>query len=115
MLNLQKFNCVQLLIFPMDLNWPAHTSLNTFIPLNKIFDFLNFLSFQWYPESARYFLVSNQYDKANKLLQKMSDMNGKDLPPGKLVHVSECNKRGRIQDLLNKDYRKATLLFWYIW
>ncbi|XP_054717899.1 synaptic vesicle 2-related protein-like [Uloborus diversus] len=77
--------------------------------------FLVIVSLKWYPESARFFLVSNQHDKAETILQKMAAQNDKDLPPGHLVQISTMAKRGRIQDLLSKEYRRATFLFWYIW
>ncbi|XP_042903267.1 synaptic vesicle 2-related protein isoform X2 [Parasteatoda tepidariorum] len=77
--------------------------------------FLVILSLKWYPESARYYLVSNQYKKATDILQKMADTNGVELPPGKLVEVTTSYRRGRIKDLLGKEYRLTTLLIWYIW
>ncbi|CAL1283222.1 unnamed protein product [Larinioides sclopetarius] len=69
----------------------------------------------WYPESARYYLVSNQRDQAIRVLQEMATMNGVDLPPGHLVEVSEEQKRGQVKDLLSKEYRLSSILFWYIW
>ncbi|GBL76114.1 Synaptic vesicle 2-related protein [Araneus ventricosus] len=73
------------------------------------------LVFKWYPESARYYLVSNQRDRAIKVLQEMASMNGVDLPPGQLVEVSDEHKRGQVKDLLSKEYRLSSILFWYIW
>ncbi|GFY06947.1 synaptic vesicle 2-related protein [Trichonephila clavipes] len=73
------------------------------------------LVIKWYPESARYYLVSNQRDRAVKILQQMATMNGTELPPGQLVQMSEEHKRGRVQDLLSKEYRLSSVLFWYIW
>ncbi|GFS63839.1 synaptic vesicle 2-related protein, partial [Nephila pilipes] len=69
----------------------------------------------WYPESARYYLVSNQHDLATRTLEKMAKTNGKELPPGRLAQVGVDIKRGRLSDLLNKSYRRTSLLFWYIW
>lgn len=71
--------------------------------------------FKWNPESARFYLVSNKYKQAQKILQEMAKINGTKLPPGKLVEMNTCTKRGRLQDLLTKEYRTSILLFWYIW
>ncbi|GBM42045.1 Synaptic vesicle 2-related protein [Araneus ventricosus] len=70
---------------------------------------------KWYPESARYYLVSGQYDRAVKILQRVAKTNGTDLPPGRLVQVIAEEKRGRFKDLLTKEYRVATLIIWYTW
>ncbi|GBM42040.1 Synaptic vesicle 2-related protein, partial [Araneus ventricosus] len=72
------------------------------------------LCLNWYPESARYYLVSHQYERAVEVLQKVAKTNGTDLPPGRLVHVFTKEKRGRLKDLLSKEYRVATLLIWYL-
>ncbi|XP_035231017.1 synaptic vesicle 2-related protein-like, partial [Stegodyphus dumicola] len=77
--------------------------------------FLVIISLKWYPESARYYLVSNRHEEARKILEKMATMNGTQLPYGHLIEVSQCKRRGRFWDLLSKEYRKSTLLFWYIW
>ncbi|CAL1299453.1 unnamed protein product [Larinioides sclopetarius] len=73
------------------------------------------ISLKWYPESARYYLVSGQYDRAIKVLQRVAKTNDTDLPPGRLVQVIAEEKRGRFKDLLSKEYRLATLLIWFIW
>ncbi|GIX93452.1 synaptic vesicle 2-related protein [Caerostris extrusa] len=73
------------------------------------------IAMKWFPESARYYLVSGQRDKAIDILQQMAKMNGCELPPGQLVHVSEEQKLGRVKDLLSKEYRLSSFLFWYIW
>ncbi|KFM60808.1 Synaptic vesicle 2-related protein, partial [Stegodyphus mimosarum] len=77
--------------------------------------FLVIISLKWYPESARYYLVSNRHEEARKILERMAIMNGTQLPYGHLIEVSQCKRRGRFWDLLSKEYRKSTLLFWYIW
>ncbi|GIY42077.1 synaptic vesicle 2-related protein, partial [Caerostris darwini] len=73
------------------------------------------IAMKWFPESARYYLVSGQRDKAIDILQQMAKMNGCELPPGQLVQVSEEQKLGRVKDLLSKEYRLSSILFWYIW
>ncbi|CAL1283223.1 unnamed protein product [Larinioides sclopetarius] len=73
------------------------------------------LSLKWYPESARYYLVSDQRDRAVKILNTLAKTNGQELPPGELTKVDLDIKRGRLQDLLGKEYRRTSLLFWYIW
>ncbi|GIY32471.1 synaptic vesicle 2-related protein [Caerostris extrusa] len=73
------------------------------------------VSLKWYPESARYYLVSGQYEKAVKILRKLANLNGTGLPPGRLEEVTPSKERGRLKDLLSKDYRRSTLLLWFIW
>ncbi|GFY51774.1 synaptic vesicle 2-related protein [Trichonephila inaurata madagascariensis] len=73
------------------------------------------ISYKWYPESARYYLVSGQYERAVDTLQKLSNMNGVDLPSGRLLHVKTQEKRGDLKYLLCKEYRITSLLLWYIW
>ncbi|GIY13348.1 synaptic vesicle 2-related protein [Caerostris darwini] len=77
--------------------------------------FIVILSLKWYPESARYYLVSGQQENAERILRKLAETNRAELPPGRLIHVGEEAKRGRIGDLLSPDYRRTSLLFWYIW
>ncbi|GIY29072.1 synaptic vesicle 2-related protein [Caerostris extrusa] len=77
--------------------------------------FIVILSLKWYPESARYYLVSGQQENAERILRKLAETNRAELPPGRLIHVGEKAKRGRIGDLLSPDYRRTSLLFWYIW
>ncbi|KAG8199266.1 hypothetical protein JTE90_003689 [Oedothorax gibbosus] len=71
-------------------------------------------SLKFYPESARYHLVSGQYDKACAIVAKMAGTNRRDLPPGKLVRV-EVKSRGRLRDLLSSEHRRTSLLLWLIW
>lgn len=88
------------------------------IVTNFVPNLINFLSFnvpQWYPESARYYLVSNQTEKAVDTLKWMADMNKAQLPKGKLVEMDACEQRGNVIDLLKPKMRRTTLLFWYIW
>ncbi|KAF8793341.1 synaptic vesicle 2-related protein-like [Argiope bruennichi] len=73
------------------------------------------MSLKWYPESARFYLVSDQRERAVKILEIMATTNYEELPPGELTKVGLDFKRGRLQDLLGKEYRKTSLLFWYIW
>ncbi|XP_042903276.1 synaptic vesicle 2-related protein [Parasteatoda tepidariorum] len=90
-------------------NWRillAITSLPAFIVV---------ISLKWYPESSRYYVVSNQHEKAIKILDKMAKCNNTVAPPGELEELKETAVRGRLQDLLNQKLRKTTLIFWYIW
>lgn len=76
---------------------------------------ISVLSIKCYPESARYYLVSNKYKEALKVIKGMASMNKKELPPGQLMPIAECPQRGRIADLFTPGYKRSTLLFWYIW
>ncbi|CAL1299447.1 unnamed protein product, partial [Larinioides sclopetarius] len=72
------------------------------------------ISLKWYPESARYYFVSDQHERAIEVLQEVAKTNGKDLPTGHLLHVVAEEKRGRLKELLSKEYRVTTLLLWYL-
>ncbi|XP_071036756.1 synaptic vesicle 2-related protein isoform X2 [Parasteatoda tepidariorum] len=73
------------------------------------------IAIKWYPESARYFLVSNKPEEADKILKKMADMNNVSLPDGQLAYFCYGKSRGRIGDLFRKEYKRTTLFFCYIW
>ncbi|GFY06910.1 synaptic vesicle 2-related protein [Trichonephila clavipes] len=69
---------------------------------------------KWYPESARYFLVSRQYDRAVKQLEEMLDMNKVFMPPGKLKDLKINEDRGSVKNLFKKEHIITTILLWYI-
>ncbi|GFY55965.1 synaptic vesicle 2-related protein [Trichonephila inaurata madagascariensis] len=69
---------------------------------------------KWYPESARYFLVSRQYDRAVKQLEEMLDMNKVFMPPGKLRELKINENRGSVKNLFKKEHIITTILLWYI-
>ncbi|GFU08209.1 synaptic vesicle 2-related protein [Nephila pilipes] len=73
-----------------------------------------FFMMRWYPESARYFLVSRQYNRAVKQLEQLLDTNKKRMPPGRLKELGLIKPRGRLADLLSKEYIFTTILLWYI-
>ncbi|GFY55962.1 synaptic vesicle 2-related protein [Trichonephila inaurata madagascariensis] len=100
------------------LMWVVMEYLNNWrilLALASVPSLIVILSLKWYPESARYYLVSNQHELATRILEKMAKTNGKELPPGNLAQVGLDIKRGRLSDLLTKSYRRTSLLFWYIW
>ncbi|GBL76135.1 Synaptic vesicle 2-related protein [Araneus ventricosus] len=73
-----------------------------------------FFAIKWYPESARYYLVSHQYNRAVKQLEQMLEMNKVRIPPGRLKKSSKLEERGNLLSLLRKEYRVTTLMLWYI-
>ncbi|KAL3041750.1 hypothetical protein OYC64_019848 [Pagothenia borchgrevinki] len=68
----------------------------------------------WLPESARFHLLTGKTGKAMETLARIAKDNGKPMPKGKLVGNKQ-NERGRIKDLFTHQYRKTTLLLWFIW
>ncbi|KAF8776926.1 Synaptic vesicle 2-related protein like [Argiope bruennichi] len=73
-----------------------------------------FLAYKWYPESARYYLVSQQHEKAVKQLEQLARLNNIEMPKGDLK-LPEEEARGRIWDLFKPELRVSTLLMWYLW
>ncbi|KAF8793344.1 Synaptic vesicle 2-related protein like [Argiope bruennichi] len=73
-----------------------------------------FFAIKWYPESARFYLVSHQYSRAVKQLEQMLEMNKVRIPPGRLKKVSQIEERGNLLSLLRKEYIATTLMLWYI-
>ncbi|KAK5900919.1 hypothetical protein CgunFtcFv8_025839 [Champsocephalus gunnari] len=74
-----------------------------------------FLCFcHWLPESARFHLLMGKTGKAMETLARIAKDNGKPMPKRKLVG-NQQNERGRIKDLFTPQYRKTTLLLWFIW
>lgn len=70
----------------------------------------------WLPESARFHAASGNYDKALGILQRIADDNGKPMPLGRLIldDVQEM-RRGHMADLLIPEFKRTTLLLWFIW
>ncbi|XP_065106201.1 synaptic vesicle 2-related protein-like [Paramisgurnus dabryanus] len=68
----------------------------------------------WLPESARFDVLRGREDKALKTLKNIAAANGSCMPKGRLVANIQGN-RGRIRDLFIPEYRKTTLLIWFIW
>ncbi|XP_065836696.1 synaptic vesicle 2-related protein-like [Oscarella lobularis] len=65
------------------LNW------HYFLAFTAIPSCLFLLYFKFIPESPRYYLVSNQIQKAKEVLEQAAKRNGKSLPPGELVFEKE--------------------------
>ncbi|XP_055055431.2 synaptic vesicle 2-related protein isoform X1 [Misgurnus anguillicaudatus] len=68
----------------------------------------------WLPESARFDVLRGREDKALNTLKRIAAANGTCMPKGRLVANRQGN-RGRIRDLFIPEYRKTTLLIWFIW
>ncbi|XP_061590175.1 synaptic vesicle 2-related protein-like [Cololabis saira] len=68
----------------------------------------------WLPESPRFDVLIGRREKAILTLTRIANDNGKPMPPGKLVDYKQTD-RGQIKDLFSHQYRKTTLLLWFIW
>lgn len=68
----------------------------------------------WLPESARFDVLIGNHEKALVTLKRIAADNGKTLPPGILTANKQVH-RGRIKDLFTPEYRRTTLLLWFIW
>ncbi|XP_038674624.1 synaptic vesicle 2-related protein [Scyliorhinus canicula] len=68
----------------------------------------------WLPESARYDVLSGNQEKAIATLKRIATENGAPMPLGKLI-VARQDDRGHIRDLFTPQFRKTTILLWFIW
>ncbi|GFY38303.1 synaptic vesicle 2-related protein [Trichonephila inaurata madagascariensis] len=73
--------------------------------------------FKWFPESPRYYLVSQQPEKALETLERMTRINKTHIPEGNLkpYEKHESKERGRFLNLFQPEHRRSILLMWYIW
>ncbi|XP_041754022.1 synaptic vesicle 2-related protein isoform X1 [Coregonus clupeaformis] len=69
----------------------------------------------WLPESPRFDVLSGNRKNAMKTLRLIAANNGKSMPVGELIDNKHEEDRGRIRDLLTPQYRRTTLLLWFIW
>ncbi|XP_068191236.1 synaptic vesicle 2-related protein-like isoform X2 [Antennarius striatus] len=69
---------------------------------------------KWLPESPRFDLLTGNTEKAMATLQLIAKENGKTMPEGKVI-THKQKERGQIKDLLSPQYRRTTLLLWFIW
>ncbi|XP_068183752.1 synaptic vesicle 2-related protein-like isoform X1 [Antennarius striatus] len=68
----------------------------------------------WLPESPRFDLLTGNTEKAMVTLQRVARENGKTMPQGKVIAHKQKN-RGQFKDLFSSEYRRTTLLLWFIW
>ncbi|XP_042580054.1 synaptic vesicle 2-related protein-like [Cyprinus carpio] len=68
----------------------------------------------WLPESARFDVLRGREDKALDTLKCIAAANGSSVPKGRLIANTQTD-RGRIRDLFIPEYRRTTLLVWFIW
>uniref|UniRef100_A0A667ZVP8 Synaptic vesicle 2-related protein-like n=1 Tax=Myripristis murdjan TaxID=586833 RepID=A0A667ZVP8_9TELE len=68
----------------------------------------------WLPESARFDVLVGNREKALATLKRIAADNGKSMPKGTLVANKQA-ERGRVRDLFTPQYRRTTLLLWFIW
>ncbi|XP_030598810.1 synaptic vesicle 2-related protein [Archocentrus centrarchus] len=68
----------------------------------------------WLPESPRFDVLTGRREKARATLTRIAKENGKTLPQGKMIAYNQI-ERGRIKDLFAPQYRRTTLLLWFIW
>ncbi|GFU13806.1 putative transporter svop-1 [Nephila pilipes] len=71
----------------------------------------------WFPESPRYYLVSQQVEKAQEKLEVMARINKVELPKGRLKSYKkhESKERGHFLNLFQAEHRTSVFLMWYIW
>ncbi|KAL2100506.1 hypothetical protein ACEWY4_004900 [Coilia grayii] len=68
----------------------------------------------WLPESARYDVLAGNTLKAMTTLKRIAATNGMEMPKGRLI-TDRQDERGKIKDLLTPEYRRTTILLWFIW
>ncbi|XP_068183844.1 synaptic vesicle 2-related protein-like isoform X2 [Antennarius striatus] len=68
----------------------------------------------WLPESPRFDLLTGNTERAMVTLQRVARENGKTMPQGKVI-AHKQKDRGQIKDLFSPEYRRTTLLLWFIW
>ena len=75
------------------------------------------LSATWLPESARFNALTSHGDEAIDTLAEIARVNGRSMPVGRLIVDDEYfyANRGSFSDLLNREFRKLTVLLWSIW
>ncbi|XP_073257422.1 synaptic vesicle 2-related protein-like isoform X1 [Porites lutea] len=69
----------------------------------------------WLPESCRYYLAAGEKEKAVRMLQKVARVNKSEMPVGILKDASENGRQGQFKDLISPEFRKTTILLWFIW
>jgi len=105
--------CLAWLILPVlgdEIGWKYYV-LATSVPI-WIMAILTF----WTPESAHWFCTVGYFDKAEKMIQWVAKMNGKEPLRGRLVRENKIiEERGKIKDAFVPKYRWATfiLIFGY--
>lgn len=68
------------------------------------------------PESPRYLSVKGRQKEVEEVLQRISKLNQKDLPPGRFVCASpSVDEKLGVRTLLQPNLRLRTLLLWTIW
>ncbi|XP_072228190.1 synaptic vesicle 2-related protein-like [Leuresthes tenuis] len=68
----------------------------------------------WLPESPRFDVLTGRREKAMATLTRIAKENGKAMPQGALIDYKQT-ERGQIKDLFSPQYRRTTLLLWFIW
>ncbi|GFU13801.1 synaptic vesicle 2-related protein [Nephila pilipes] len=78
---------------------------------------INLLFIKWYPESPRYFLISEQPEKATKRLEEMASMNKVKMPEGRLKPYKKdrSEESGHFLDLFKPERRWSTVLKCFLW
>jgi putative MFS transporter len=66
------------------------------------------------PESPRYLLVNNRVEEAQRVLEHVARVNGRELPE---LHLEALppSRPSRVSDLLRPELRRTTLMLWVIW
>lgn len=99
--------CLAWIVLPT-LGWRWLLGLSS-IPL-----FCLFLCYPLLPESPRYLLISDEYDKAVAVLQQAAQANGAPPLEGTLSREFKETK-GHVLELLSPSVRRLSLLLWVLW
>uniref|UniRef100_A0A914LFP4 Major facilitator superfamily (MFS) profile domain-containing protein n=1 Tax=Meloidogyne incognita TaxID=6306 RepID=A0A914LFP4_MELIC len=75
------------------------------------------ISCLWLPESARYLVAAGRPDLAISSLQRIAKLNGRSLPPGRLIEGNKAtiNGRGKLFDLFSPTLAGTTFRLWILW
>ncbi|CAK5006901.1 unnamed protein product [Meloidogyne enterolobii] len=75
------------------------------------------ISCLWLPESARYLVAAGRPDLAISSLQRIAKLNGRSLPPGRLIEGNKAtiNARGKLTDLFSPTLAGTTFRLWILW
>ena len=80
---------------------------------------LSLVGFPFIGESPKYYLASNDFEKAVQSLTQIAERNRTELPPGRLVKIEEDDeedRRGNVWDLVpNFTYTRLTVLVMFSW
>uniref|UniRef100_A0A6A7FXZ3 Synaptic vesicle 2-related protein isoform X3 n=1 Tax=Hirondellea gigas TaxID=1518452 RepID=A0A6A7FXZ3_9CRUS len=104
------------ILFGIGIAWTILPSLGWrwFLIFSAIPICLNIFLLLIIPESPRFLLLKCKFEKAEKILHNIVEENRGQYPKGTLIREKEI-QNGSIQDLLRIEFRRTTLILWFIW